>query len=178
MAGSNIVFYESTDFDRLIVPTGPWDGSALESQESLEGEVIRMSYSFDDPSTSTLRIKRSYLQALKERDLEILYTGSGSELSGGDGRLFFVHGSELFTRGARNCCRLANRNRDIRYIAARSADGNVLAGIVAFNASRAGGRRTAASNWSRSSTDRSGCACQELRSRSAEASVRWMEVGP
>jgi OmpA-OmpF porin, OOP family len=139
VAASSIVFYDSTDFDRLTVPTGRWDGNELESSESLEGEVIRMSYTFEDPTTSTLRIKRSYLQALEERDFEILYTGSGDELSSGDGRLFFVHGSDLFTRGTRNCCRLANRNRDLRYIAARSADGNILVGIAAFNAARVDG---------------------------------------
>ncbi len=139
VAGSSIVYFNQTDFDELVVPTGPWDGSELESRESLEGEVIRMSYTFDDPSTSTLRIKRSYLQALEERDFEILYTASGSELSASDGRLFFVHGSDLFTRGARGCCRLSNRNHDIRYIAARSADGSVLVGIAAFNARRVDG---------------------------------------
>lgn len=139
VAGSSIVFYESTDYDRLVVPTGRWDGNELESSESLEGEVIRMSYTFEDPTTSTLRIKRSYLQALEARDFEILYTGSGDELSGGDGRLFFVHGSDLFTRGTRHCCRLANRNRDIQYIAARSADGDILVGIAAFNAARVDG---------------------------------------
>ncbi len=138
VAGSSIVFYQTTDYDRLTVPTGRWDGNELESTESLEGEVVRMSYTFDDTSTSTLRIKRSYLQALEARNFEILYTASGDELSGGDGRLFFVHGSDLFTRGVRDCCRLANRDRDIRYIAARSADGNVLVGIAAFNARQVG----------------------------------------
>jgi len=139
VAGSSIVFHEMTDYDRLTVPTGYWDGDELESAESLEGEVMRLSYTFDDPDTSTLRIKRSYLQALEARDFEILYTGSGDELSSGDGRLFFVHGSNLFERGARDCCQLANRNRDLRYIAARSADGNVLVGIAAFNARRVDG---------------------------------------
>ncbi len=138
VAGSSIVFYQTSDFDRLTVPTGRWDGDELESSETLEGEVIRMSYTFEDTSTSTLRIKRSYLQELEARDFEILYTASGGELSGGDGRLFFVHGSGLFTRGVRDCCRLANRDRDIRYIAARSADGNVLVGIAAFNARQIG----------------------------------------
>jgi OmpA-OmpF porin, OOP family len=139
VAGSSIVFHEITDYDRLTVPTGPWDGNEVESAESLEGEVMRMSYTFDDPETSTLRIKRSYLQELEARGFEILYSGSEGELSGGDGRLFFVHASNLFERGVRDCCQLANRDRDIRYIAARSGDGNVLVGIAAFNARRVDG---------------------------------------
>ncbi len=139
VAGSSIVFYDTSDFDELVVPTGPWDGDELESSARLEGEVIRMSYAFDDPSVSTLRIQRSYEQALEARDFEILYSASGSELSSGDGRSFFVHGTDLFARGARSCCRLANRNRDLRYIAARSADGSVLVGIAAFNARRVDG---------------------------------------
>ncbi len=134
VAGSSIVFQQVTDYDRLIVPTGPYDGDEVESSESLEGEVMRMSYTFDDPRTSTLRIKRSYLQALEANGFEILYAASEGELSRGEGRLFFVHASDLFGRGVRDCCRVANRNRDIRYIAARSADGNVLLGIAAFNA--------------------------------------------
>ncbi len=139
VAGSSIVFQEMTDYDRLTVPTGPLVGDEVESAESLEGEVLRLSYTFDDPATSTLRVKRSYLQELEARDFEILYTASGDELSGGDGRLFFVHASNLFERGARDCCQLANRDRDLRYIAARSADGNVLVGIAAFNARRVDG---------------------------------------
>ena len=138
VAGSSIVFYEHTDFDRLVVPTGRWDGDEIESSETMEGEVIRMSYTFEDDSISTLRVKRSYLQALEERDFEILYAASGGELSGGEGRTFFVHGSDLFTRGARDCCRLHTGDRDVRYIAARSADGSVLVGISAFNARRVG----------------------------------------
>lgn len=138
VAGSSIVYYETSDYDRLTVPTGRWDGDEVESSVSLEGEVIRLSYTFDDTSTSTLRIKRSYLQALEGSGFEILYAASGDDLSGGEGRLFFVHGSDLFTRGARDCCRLANRDRDIRYIAARSADGNVLVGIITFNARQVG----------------------------------------
>lgn len=139
VAGSSIVFHEFTDFDRLTVPTGPWDGDQFDSTESLEGEVLRLSYTFEDPSVSSLRIQRSYLQALEERDFEILYTGSGDELSSGEGRQFFIKASDVFSRGVRDCCRLANRDRDVNYIAARSQDGSVLAGIAAFNASRVDG---------------------------------------
>lgn len=138
VAGSHIVFHDESDFDRLAVPTGPWDGDAFESVERLEGEVLRLSYTFEDPSVTTLRVKRSYQQALEARGFELLFTGSEDELSGGAGRTFFRQ-SGLFERGARDCCRVSNRDRQVRYIAARSEAGDVLAGIAVFNARRVDG---------------------------------------
>ncbi|MCC5859577.1 MAG: OmpA family protein [Ectothiorhodospiraceae bacterium] len=138
LAGSYIVFQDQSDFDRLTVPTGAWTGDAFEAVERLEGEVLRLSYNFQDPSVTTLRVKRSYVQALEERGFEILFTGSEEALSGGAGRTFFQE-SGLFERGARDCCRVANRDRQVRYIAARSGNGDVLAGIAVFNARRVDG---------------------------------------
>ena len=138
IAGSYIVFLDQSDFDRLRVPTGPRTGDAFESVERLEGEVLRLSYNFEDATVTTLRVKRSYVQALEERGFEILFTGSEEELSGGAGRTFFQD-SGLFERGARDCCRVANRDRQVRYIAARFEAGNVLAGIAVFNARRVDG---------------------------------------
>lgn len=141
VAGSSIVFFDRTEFDRVTVPTGPYDGDAVESSQTLEGEVLSLSYTFENPDISTLQIKRNYIQALEERGFDLLYTASGDELSTGAGRSFFVHGTEIFSRGTRGCCRLATRtsNRDLRYLAARSADGTVLAGIATFNARRVDG---------------------------------------
>ncbi|WP_019626130.1 OmpA family protein [Thioalkalivibrio sp. ALJT] len=138
VAGSFIVFHESSDFDRLSIPTGAWDGDQFESFERLEGQVLRLSYNFEDPGVTTLRVKRSYLQALEARGFEILFSGSEEELSSGAGRTFFRE-SGLFDRGARDCCRVANRDRQVRYMAARSEAGNVLAGIAVFNARRVDG---------------------------------------
>lgn len=138
VAGSFIVFYEQSDFDRLTVPTGAWQEDQFASFDQLEGEVLQLSYNFDDPSVTTLRVKRSYLQALEARGFDILFTGSEDELSGGAGRTFFIQ-SGLFDRGARDCCRVANRDRQVRYIAARSEAGDVLAGIAVFNARRVDG---------------------------------------
>ena len=140
VAGSNIVYFDRTEFDRITIPTGPVDGDAPESSETLEGEVLRLSYTFDDPDISTLQIKRNYIDALEARGFEILYAESHGALGSGEGRAFY-NGTDLFSRGARDCCRLATRasNRDLRYIAARSADGSVLAGIAAFNERRVPG---------------------------------------
>ena len=137
VAGSRIVYFDRTEFDRLTVPTGPLDGDEFESAETLEGEVLQLSYLFDNPDISTLQIKRNYITALESQGFEILYADSEGALSGGAGRNFY-RDSGLFSRGARDCCRLATRasNRDLRYIAAQSADGTVLAGIAAFNERR------------------------------------------
>ncbi|ABI56760.1 OmpA family protein [Alkalilimnicola ehrlichii MLHE-1] len=133
VAGSYIVYHDVTDFDRLTVPTGPYTGEGFESTAVMEGEVLSQSYVFDDPSVATLRVKRSYIHALEDSGFDILYTGSEAELSGGDGRTFFIQ-SGLFERGARDCCRVANRDRQVRYIAARSGSGEVLAAIAIYNA--------------------------------------------
>lgn len=139
VAGSSIVYFDRIEYDRVTIPTGPYDGDAVESAETMEGEVLSMSYTFDNPDISPLQIKRNYRQALEERGFEILYAASNDDLSGGTGRLFFTQGTDIFARGARDCCRLDTGNRDIRYLVARSADGSVLAGIAAFNAGRVDG---------------------------------------
>lgn len=140
VAGSSIVYFDRTAFDRITIPTGPHDGDAPESAESLEGEVLKLSYTFDDPDISTLQIKRNYISALEQRGFDILYAASHDDLGGGAGRSFY-NSTDIFSRGARDCCRLATRtsNRDLRYLAARSADGSVLAGIAMFNERRAPG---------------------------------------
>lgn len=139
IAGSSIVYFDRTEFDRVAIPTGRYDGNEIESAETMEGEVLSISYTFDNPDISTLQIKRNYIQALEERGFEILYAASNDDLSSGTGRSFFVHGTDIFSRGVRDCCRLHTGNREIRYLAARSADGSVLAGIAAFNARRVDG---------------------------------------
>jgi OmpA-OmpF porin, OOP family len=133
VAGSHIVYQDHVDFDRVTVPVGPYSRDGFEDVEVMEGEVLNLSYVFDNPDVATLRVKRSYLQALEERGFEILFKGSEEELSGGAGRLFFRE-SGLYERGARDCCRIANRDRQVRYIAARSRAGDVLAAIAVFNA--------------------------------------------
>ena len=138
VAGSHIVYSELVDYDRLTLPTGPHSREGFADTEAMEGEVLKLSYVFDDEAVSTLRVKRNYVQALEERGFEILYQGSEAELSSGQGRLFVME-SGLFERGARDCCHLANRDRQVRYIAARSESGDVLAGIAVFNARRVDG---------------------------------------
>ena len=49
---------------------------------------MRLSYNFENPTLTTLRMRRSYGQALAARGFEILFAGSEEELSGA-GRTFF-----------------------------------------------------------------------------------------
>lgn len=137
VAGSHIVYFDRTEFDRITIPVGPYAGDEFEAAETLEGEVIKLSYLFENPDISTLQIKRNYMDALEARGFEILYAESHDALGSGAGRGFY-NAAGIFSRSARDCCRLATRssNRDLRYIAARSADGSVLAGIATFNERR------------------------------------------
>ncbi|TVR44592.1 MAG: OmpA family protein [Rhodobacteraceae bacterium] len=138
VAGSRIVYFNRIEYDRLSIPTGPHAGDGgFESSETLEGEVLKLSYLFENPDISPLQIKRNYLDALEARGFDILYADSHDALSSNAGRSFY-RDSGIFSRSARNCCRLATRSssRDLRYIAAQSADGSVLVGIAAFNERR------------------------------------------
>lgn len=140
VAGSSIVYFDRTEFDRVTIPTGPHDGDEIDSAETMEGELLKLSYTFENPDISTLQIKRNYIDALEARDFEILYAASHDDLGSGAGRSFY-NAAGIFSRGARDCCRLATRssNRDLRYLAARSADGTVLTGIAIFNERRVPG---------------------------------------
>ncbi len=140
VGGSYIVHFDQVDFDRLVVPTSGWFNDQFESTETLEGELLRISYAFEEDGISTLQIKRTYLQALEVAGFEILFAGSEGELgSASSGRQFLTGGTNIFDRGARDCCHIAGTNHQLRYIAARSADRSVLAGIAIFEAQRIGG---------------------------------------
>jgi len=56
IAGSSIVYFDRTEFDRVSIPTGPYDGDDVESAETMEGEVLSLSYTFDNPDISTLQV--------------------------------------------------------------------------------------------------------------------------
>ena len=133
---SYIVHYDASDYDSLRLPTGPLETDAAASYVETEGEVLKLSYLFEDTETTTLRIIRSYEEALQERDFKILYSAGGQDLSSDGGRLFMNRASDILKRGVRDCCRMANRDRDIRYLAAQSEESGVTVGIAAFNARR------------------------------------------
>lgn len=132
VAGSWIFTFDRSDFDRLSVPTGPASGEGLESTESMDGEVLSFTYRFEDEDTSTMRIKHNYRQILEDANFEILFAGSGEELGYRGGVGLLIQGD--FNRPDRRCCTARSRGHDIRYLAARSADGQHLMSMVTFHA--------------------------------------------
>lgn len=131
VAGSWIFTFQRTDFDRLTVPTGPASSDGFDSSESMDGEVLSFTYRFENEDISTMRIKHNYRQILEDSDFEILFAGSGDDLGYRDGIGLLLQGS--YDRPDRRCCS-ATRGHDIRYLAARSTDGQHLMSMVTFNA--------------------------------------------
>jgi OmpA-OmpF porin, OOP family len=133
VAGSWIFTFERSDFDRLTIPTGPASSDGFESTESMDGEILSFTYRFEDEDTSTLRILHNYRQILDEAGFEILFSGEDAELGYRGGVGLLIQGD--FNRPDRRCCSARSRGHDIRYLAARSADGQHLMSMATFNAS-------------------------------------------
>ncbi len=130
-AGSYIFTFQTSEYERFSFPTSPASSNGFESVETMEGEYFEYTYRFEDDDVSTMRVKASYLQSLENNGFEILFKGSGSELGYRGGVGLLIQGD--FNRPNRRCCN-AGRNSDIRYLAAKSADGNVLMSMVTFRA--------------------------------------------
>lgn len=130
-SGSYIFTYQTSEYERISIPTGPASTDGFESMETLEGEYFQYTYRFEDEDVSTMRVKASYLQALESRGFEIIFKGSGSDLGYRGGVGLLIQGD--FNRPNRRCCN-AGRNSDIRYLAAKSADGNMLVSMATFRA--------------------------------------------
>lgn len=132
MAGSNIVYFDRTEYDRVEIPLGPINrDQVIEDTETVEGEVLTMTYALDNPDISTLQMKRNYRRALEERGFDILYAASNRELQTERNYFRFIN-HDIFDRSAGP--RRLDRDRDLRYLAARSPDGEVMASILAFQA--------------------------------------------
>ncbi|MCC5902753.1 MAG: OmpA family protein [Halomonas sp.] len=140
VAGSYIGWFSRSDFDRVTIPTGLHvRNQGYESTETLEGEHLRIVYLFDEPTT-TLRIMRSYQQALERAGFEVLFSGrsADNELDNNRGINFMGRYSAVEMMGFRPQMRLPSQRSvsDVAYLAVRSADGNVLASVVIFMPAR------------------------------------------
>lgn len=62
-AGSSIVYFDRTEFDRATIPVGLQEGDTIESRKMPEGEVLKLSHRFDNPDISTPQIKRTDIDA-------------------------------------------------------------------------------------------------------------------
>lgn len=131
--GSYIVDYRYSDFDSVTIPTGPNPGSVgsctsvdeYTSSETVEGEHWRITYRFSNPDISTLRVERSYRQALEEAGFEILYADSEREL----GYCFVREGALFRPRQLSPAIEMPQP----RYISARSKDGSTLVSMLTIN---------------------------------------------
>jgi len=130
-SGSYIYTYQTSEYERVEVPTGPVTDDGFESSEIVEGEYFEYTYRFENNDVSTMRVKASYRDALEENGFEILWAGSEEELGYRDGVGFLIDGD--YERPDRACCS-AERNSYIRYLAAQSADGSVLMSLLTFRA--------------------------------------------
>lgn len=122
---------ETSEYDRLEVPTGPATTDGFEATETMEGRYFQYTYRFEDDDVSTMRVKSSYINSLQENGFEVLFAGSEGEIGYRNGVGLLIQGD--FSRPDRRCCS-AVRNSDIRYLAARSSDGNILLSMVTFRA--------------------------------------------
>jgi outer membrane protein OmpA-like peptidoglycan-associated protein len=104
-AGSKILFYHQVQYDEYYLVLGPveWERDADQNLVStitdgkwLEGKVTRIQYEAPE-GHSTLEIFRSYENALKNAEFEILFSGSRDEL----GRRFglAVYSKDIFEAG-------------------------------------------------------------------------------
>jgi outer membrane protein OmpA-like peptidoglycan-associated protein len=131
VAGSYIFTYQTSEYERIEIPTGPATNDGFESIDTMEGEYFEYTYRFEDKDVSTMRVKASYRDMLEENGFDILFAGSEDELGFRDGAGLLMQGD--YDRPDRRCCS-ADRNGDIRYLAAKSGDGNVLMSLVTFKA--------------------------------------------
>lgn len=67
VAGSSIVYFDSTEFDRATIPVGPQEPDTNKSHEMPEGEVLKRSHRFDNPDISTPQSKRTDIDAPEGR---------------------------------------------------------------------------------------------------------------
>lgn len=131
VSGSYIFTFDESEYERIQFPTGPASNNGFESYETKEGRYLEFTYRFEDEDVSTMRVKSSYRNALEQNGFEILFAGSEGELGYRNGVGLLLQGD--YDRSHRLCCN-AGRNSDIRYLAAKSADGSVMMSMVTFRA--------------------------------------------
>jgi OmpA-OmpF porin, OOP family len=129
VVGSYIRDYSYTDFDRITIPTGPNEKESCggppewASSQTLEGEHWRLTYQFNNPAISTLRVKRSYRDTLEAAGFETIFAASEDEL----GYCFLREGNVFLVRQI-----YEDFHPQPRYLVARSPDGGTLVSMLTF----------------------------------------------
>jgi len=122
--GTRTTFYEENAFDRYELPLGKLTkrsaaGVTFEKTLPIEGKITRITYVGDNPDRTALEVFRNYQSELAAGGWEILWEGTGDELSPGDGILF----RSLYT--ARPGGTFAISHPGARYLAARKGDSHL-----------------------------------------------------
>lgn len=91
--GTRITFYKESAFDSYDLPLGKITkrdaaGVTFEKTLPIEGKITRVSYVGDNPDRTALEVFRNYQSELAAGGWEILWEGTGDELSAGKGILF------------------------------------------------------------------------------------------
>ncbi|MCC5961809.1 MAG: OmpA family protein [Rhodobacteraceae bacterium] len=92
-----------TDFAEIEFLASPHPGGRdpeFEETLEVEGAWRQMAYEVDGLELSLLRLYRGYLQHFESSGFEILFSGMGDELSGGNGQTFLNYKSRLMPFGA------------------------------------------------------------------------------
>lgn len=91
--GTRTTFFEEKAFAKYTLPLGKLalkGGGEINFSNSLmvEGKVTQVTYAGSDPNRSALEVYRNYQAELTGKGWQVLWEGTGKELSDGDGRLF------------------------------------------------------------------------------------------
>jgi len=91
--GTRTTFYEENAFDSYDLPLGKLTqrsstGVIFEKILPLKGKVTKVTYIGDNPERTALEVLRNYQNELAANGWEILWEGTGDELSPGKGILF------------------------------------------------------------------------------------------
>ncbi|MEQ1839695.1 MAG: OmpA family protein [Verrucomicrobiales bacterium] len=91
--GTRTTFYEENAFDTYDLPLGKLTkkssaGVTFEKTLPVEGKITKVTYVGDNPDRTALEVFRNYQSELAAGGWEILWEGTGDELSPGNGILF------------------------------------------------------------------------------------------
>jgi len=131
--GTRITFYKESAFDSYDLPLGKITKRSaaevtFEKTLPIEGKITRISYVGDNPDRTALEVFRNYQSELAAGGWEILWEGTGDELSAGKGILF--HSLYADRPGGT----FAISHPGARYLAAKKGDAHLTLFVANYKA--------------------------------------------
>ena len=132
-ADTRITFYEEGTFDSYNLPLGKLTsktaaGSVFAKTLDVKGKVTKTTYVSNDPNRSALEVYKNYQSELTAAGWEVLWEGTGNELSAGNGILFH----SLFAN--RPGGTFAISHPGARYMAAKKGDAHLALFVANYKA--------------------------------------------